>query len=98
MKRSKLDDQESIAFQFHQALEYAVKDLESIDKLIPRESSRIAMKDMDEEAWYIINARKTDLLRYIQTICRDHMHWGKKLLDSGWTVEQQQRAKRKRSR
>jgi hypothetical protein len=42
---------------------------------------------MEPEAAAIIQARKNDLLGYIQTICRDNQYWGQKLLADGWHPE-----------
>lgn len=35
----------------------------------------------------IIEARKSDLLSYIQTICRDHIRWSKRLLGEAFDAD-----------
>ena len=90
---SELKDQEMIAFNFCERLRSLLIDLVQIDGMIPRESSRRASLEMNSEAAAIIGARKVDCLHYIQSICRDHMHWGAELINRGWTVEQQRKAK-----
>lgn len=57
-----------------------VRDLENIEKLLPKEISRVAYKQKLEPA-LLIQSRKNNLLRYIQTICRDNIYWGKKVLE-----------------
>lgn len=75
-----------VAFRLWSQLRYLLSDLEHIDSLIPRESSRISYK-LPVEAACIIEHRKKDLLRYIQTICRDHIYWGAELVSAGWTAK-----------
>jgi hypothetical protein len=86
-KRSREEQLEMIAFEYYEALRYVLRDMAAIDALIPRESSRASLSRMEPEAAAIIQARKIDLLGYIQTICRDHMYFGQKLLASGWEPE-----------
>lgn len=84
-KYDKLDStQEFRAFHLWDALDHAVKDLRKIDSLIPAEISRIPTVACKDNASAIIVGRKDDLLSYIQTICRDHMHWGGMELEKGW--------------
>src|SRR4051794_35739668 len=90
MPRKKLKrTQSDVAFDLYESLKYALRDLEKIDRLIPSESSRSAygLLGKDVEAVCIIEARKTELLGYIQIICRDHLHFGRKLLAKGWEPE-----------
>jgi hypothetical protein len=75
--------QEMLCFQYHEHLESILKDLEWIDKVIPRESSRYAPASLSSERDAIIQGRKHDLLAYIQTICRDHMLYSKRLFAMG---------------
>lgn len=85
------EQQQYIAFNYRENLEAIVRDLKNIDSLIPAESSRhgcLFDKATHGEESAIVEARKNDLLRYIQTICQDHIIWSQKLLDAGWTVEQ----------
>jgi hypothetical protein len=88
-------DQEGVAYGLHQQLNAILRDLRSIDSLIPAESARtnclLDPKTQGNEMC-IIEGRKIDLLRYIQTICRDHIAWGQPLLDRGWTAEQARKA------
>lgn len=51
-----------------------------IQRVIPEECSRHGCNQPDAEASAIIEDRKIELLDYIQTICRDHLLWGRKLL------------------
>ncbi len=85
-RKSLLEKQKSLTFEFHQALGQVVDDLRNIDKLIPNESSRIMTSDMEDEPAAIIQARKQELLNYIQVICRDHIYWSKKLIDNTKTT------------
>jgi hypothetical protein len=85
-KKRKLAKQVALTFDFHQGLDFILKDLSNIDRMIPAETSRYGCLIKDKEAQAIVEARKSDLLGYIQTICRDHALWGKKLLDKGWRV------------
>jgi len=87
MRLSKLRDQEMIAFEFRELLEQIVRDLENLEKLVPAESSR-TICNLKGNPLYIIEARKTKLLNYVQVVLRDHIYWGKKLLDKGWLVSQ----------
>jgi hypothetical protein len=80
-----------IAFEYYEFTRSCLRDLLHIDGLIPRETSRYSRAAMESEASAIIEARKRDLFRYIQTICRDHMYWGSRLLAKGWTPEQRKR-------
>ncbi len=86
-KRTKLERQVALTFDYAENLRSIVRDLESIDRLVPAESSRIGCLMKDSEASAIIEHRKKDLLRYVQVICRDHIHWSKKLLKKGWGSE-----------
>jgi hypothetical protein len=88
-----IEQQRMIAFEYRENLDAIVRDLQNIDLLIPRESSRCSLFVKDGEAQAIIEARKNDLLGYIQTICRDHIRWSEKLLKGGWTPEQRKARK-----
>lgn len=95
-KRTSLEQQESMTFDYYQLVEAIVKDLKTIDSIVPREVSRHPLVSSDptrtvhvghvmsENARYLIVARKDDFLSYIQTICRDHIEWGERLLHKGW--------------
>jgi len=99
-KRSERDEQRAITFDYYEILRSILRDLKSIDELIPRESSRhpLVIPGMSQNARYLIVARKDDLLGYIQTICRDHIEFGTRLLDAGWTPEHKRTwGKRKRA-
>lgn len=78
---------QDLAFGLYEALKHVLKDLGRIDKLIPSEVSRIPLGAGKSESDWIIISRKDDLLKYIQTICRDHLYWGGKLIMQGWTAE-----------
>jgi hypothetical protein len=69
-------------FEYQERLRDILRDLEAIDLLIPRESNRIGCLQPGSESAAIIEHRKTNLLKYIQVICRDHLFWGNKLLDA----------------
>lgn len=89
-RKARPRDQESIAFDYYFILKEIIKDLIHIDMQIPKETSRYeygAFKAKDTEAMCIIMHRKVNLLNYIQTICRDHIHYGQRLLDGGWKPE-----------
>lgn len=86
--RTPIDEMESIAFDYYELLGSLIRDCEVIDKMIPRESARVPRAALASESDAIIIARKDDLLGYVQTICRDHIHWGKLLLEGGWTLKQ----------
>ena len=88
-KQTSLEQQRAITFNYYENLDAIVRDLNNINLLIPRESSRCSLFVKDKEAQAIIEARKNDLLRYIQTICRDHIRWSEQLLKDGWTTEKQ---------
>lgn len=77
-----------VGFALHEALRAALKDFWRIRRLIPAESSRYASLIEDDEARAIADARKNELLSYIQTICEDHLFWGGKEIMAGWTAEQ----------
>lgn len=77
-----------VGFALHEALRAALKDLWRIRRLIPAESSRHSSLMEDGEARAIADARKNQLLSYIQTICEDHLFWGGKEITAGWTAEQ----------
>jgi hypothetical protein len=79
----KLEAQRSLCFKYYENLQAILKDLEAIDKLTPRETSRYASASLERESDAIIQGRKHDLLRYIQTICRDHMYWSEELMKHG---------------
>lgn len=81
---SVLEVQEHRAFELYESLQSVLADLKRIDSLIPSEASRTNLFASSEEDAAIIEARKKDLLGYIQTICRDHLHYGKVQIDSGW--------------
>lgn len=87
VRRSRQDRQESHCFRYYEELRSILRDLETIDGLIPAEVSRISLGQQRDESTAIIVGRKDDVLRYIQTICRDHLHYGKKLLNDGWIVK-----------
>ena len=91
-KRTKLERQVMLTFEYHEQLEPILRDLGEIDKLIPWESSRSGGIMRDVETRCIIEHRKDSLLRYIQVICRDHLHFAKKYLkkripDHPWEVK-----------
>lgn len=67
---------------YRDVLRAILRDLRNIDALIPAESSRLGWhsKKGDREAALNIEWRKNDLLRYIQTICRDHIYWAERAL------------------
>lgn len=71
-------------FRYQENLRSIVRDLRAIDSLIPAEVSRhgclMDPRRLGEEM-AIIEARKSDLLRYIQTICHDHIRWSDRLLN-----------------
>lgn len=96
--KKKQDAQRMMAFHLYEAVQSFVKECKRIDLLIPSESSRYSLEEMDEEARAIIDARKRDLLSYIQTICRDHIHWGEKLLKTGWMPQHEKEWESKRKR
>jgi hypothetical protein len=81
--RSALENQESLTFSYYEQLGSILRDLAAIDKLIPREVSRYASASMERESDAIIQGRKHDLLSYIQTICRDHLYYAKRLMAEG---------------
>ena len=83
MKKNR--DQVALTFDYHDRLSSVVEDLETINRLIPREFARWGCLAKGEAA-AIIEGRKRDLLSYIQTICRDHILWSKKLMKQGWDV------------
>lgn len=88
-RRSKLERQTTLTFRYYEQLRSILRDLKSIDKLIPKEISRIPTVSTLDNASAIIVGRKDDLLAYIQTICRDHMYWSEKLMNEkapGWRV------------
>jgi hypothetical protein len=82
-RKTKLSDQHDMTFNYHQNLTYILRDLQAIDRLIPREAS-LSPHKLTGEAAAIIVHRKDNLLRMIQTICRDHLLRGNKLLRDGW--------------
>ena len=89
---NQLERQEMIAFEFKEALEDIVRDLSHIDAMCPAEIARHGCLVKDTEAAAIIEARKADFLSYIQTIARDHVHWGRKLLERGWLAKHRKEA------
>jgi hypothetical protein len=95
MRTSKIGEQEMIAFEFRELLDQIVKDLDHIEKLIPAESSR-TICDLKGEPLYIVEGRKKKLLSYIQVVLRDHIYWGKRLLDKGWLASQRKAKGRKK--
>ena len=99
-KASALEEQESIAFQYHENLNAIVRDLKKIREMCPGESSRSGygfVKDrvdgLDLEKMLLIEARKNDFIGYIQTICEDHLAFSNELLGLGWTPELQRKSK-----
>ena len=78
------DRQIALTFRYAEQLRSIVRDLRNIDALIPAEASRHGCLFSKGEEAAIIEARKSDLLGYIQSICRDHVLWGEKLLREGW--------------
>jgi len=76
-KRERTEDE---LFSYQENLRKVMRDLRNIRTLIPAESSRTGLIAMSSEARAIIEARKDYLLRYIQIICDDNLHWGEKLL------------------
>ncbi len=89
-KPTQLESQISLTFEHYKRLQEIVCDLENIDRLVPGEASRsnafMDRRTMAEEIC-IIEHRKQNLLKYIQTICRDHIAWSKPLLDAGWKAK-----------
>lgn len=67
-------------FSYQENLRWILSDLRRIRNLVPSESSRSPSARHDDAARAIINARKQELLLYIQAICDDHLHWGNELL------------------
>ena len=95
----KFEQQETLTYEYHEALTAVLKDLEILDKLIPRESSRhshLVHKKFGRDAPFIIEGRRTYLLSYIQTICRDHLCFGGELLKRGWIVKGRKTVKAKK--
>jgi hypothetical protein len=86
-KKQSKETSSDIAFRYFENLRHILRDLQTLDGMIPAETSRYGLGKMDEEARAIINARKVQLLDLIQTMCRDHMKWGNKLLADGWAPE-----------
>ena len=91
---SALKDQEMIAFNLYESLKMILRDLLAIDSLIPSETSRHAVKSMNENQRLIIQSRKDELLSYTQAICRDHMYFVADLINQGWTPKQKQKARK----
>jgi len=87
-KVSARENQIHLTFRYAENLKTIVRDLRAIDTLIPAEMSRHGCLFNGGEEAAIIEARKSDLLVYIQSICRDHILWGEKLLQEGWEVRQ----------
>ena len=86
-KRTPAEIQEALCFDYYELVGDILRDLRSIDDLIPRESSRHASifdHPTERNAAAIIEGRKVDLLRYIQTICMDHVWFGERLMKRGW--------------
>ena len=86
-RRSANEAQIALTFEYHERLADIVRDLEALDNILPHEISRTgclmdSKRQGNEIA--IIEYRKKELMSYIQTICRDHVVWSKKLLDRGW--------------
>ena len=88
---------ESIEAGYCGTLDFVISEMKLIEKMIPGESSRTAYTVKDENARLLIEARKNDLLSYIQTICRDVCVWAEKSLDEGREFRASQ-AKRKAGR
>lgn len=82
-RKPKALDSSDLAFRYFENLKGVLRDLQHLDSLIPKETSRLAYM-LDGEACAIAIARKDDLLNLIQTMCRDHLLWGNKLLADGW--------------
>jgi hypothetical protein len=61
-------------------VENTIRDLEAIDKLIPREAGRVGCLMRDKTAAAIIEGRKRELLCYIQDIVRDNVYWLRKAM------------------
>lgn len=98
-KRSLSEEQEALAFDYHENLSSIVRDLKAIDRLIPAESSRhgcLFDHKSEGEAAAIIEARKADLLSYIQSICRDHVWFSERLMKRGWKVEHSKPKKKRK--
>jgi hypothetical protein len=77
----RLEDQEMLCFHYHENLQSILQDLEAIDKLVPREVSRYAPASLHNSKDAIIQGRKVDLLKYVQTICRDHLLYSRQMMD-----------------
>jgi hypothetical protein len=88
-KRDRISDKDMEIFRYQENLRTLIRDLKNIDRIIPSESSRhgCLVGKKDAEAAAIIEARKSDLLGYIQTVCRDHILWGSKLLKQSGVSE-----------
>ena len=84
-RRTKVRKQPEL-FDYQEHLRGVLSDLRNIRGLIPAESSRYGCLVKDTEAAAIIEARKSDLLRYIQVICDDHLFWGEQLLERSKVV------------
>jgi hypothetical protein len=95
-KESTLEQQQMVAFHLYEAVQDFVKECKRIDSLIPCEVSRIPTISTMDEASAIIVSRKDNLLSMIQIICRDHIHWGEKLLKKGWEPQHETEWKPKR--
>ena len=87
-RKRKYRSDSDVAFQYYELLRSVLRDLENVDSLIPHESAR-SSHNLEGEAAAIIDHRKVALLGMIQIICRDHIHWGARLLSGGWTAEMQ---------
>lgn len=86
-RRSRSDRQISLTFKYAELLRAIVRDLDNLDRLIPAEVSRhgcLFSSQTQGEEMALVEGRKNDLLRYVQTVCRDHVRWGNKLLEKGW--------------
>ena len=84
-KRAKVRKQPDV-FDYQENLRRVLRDLRNVRGLIPAESSRYGCLVKDTEAAAIIEARKSDLLKYIQVICDDHLFWGEQLLERSKVV------------
>lgn len=90
-----LEAQVSLTFEYYELLNSIARDMERIAAIIPAETSRYGclFTEEDGDAAVVIEARKSDLLRYLQSACEDHALFSWRLLDKGWTADGTTRAK-----
>lgn len=84
LSKNMAETQKSLTYEYHEALSRIIEDLKMLDDLIPRESCRhsglVDTEVFGGGAPFIIEARRSAFLRYIQTICRDHVCFADELL------------------